>query len=156
MLCTDTKSAYVSKEPALRFSKDESDPTGFIDEYKNHSSVTQEFEGVQADDLFSDYKVAMNKLLLPQDPDKGWAYVEDRIYQAIGQITKALVKDMRLPATGNCKNYVLCNFDVIVDSSLQPKIVDIVGHGELPRKLIIGDFVTLALGGSKDSFVKIN
>uniref|UniRef100_A0A7M5XA26 CS domain-containing protein n=2 Tax=Clytia hemisphaerica TaxID=252671 RepID=A0A7M5XA26_9CNID len=156
MLCTDIKCAYISKEPALRFSKDESYPTSFIDEYKNHSSVTQEFEGAQAADLFSDYKVAMNKLLLPQDPDKGWSYVEEQIYQAIGQVSKALAKDMRLPATGDCKNYVMCNFDVIVDSSLQPKIIDIVGHGELPRKLIIGDFVTLALGGSKDSFVKVN
>ena len=157
-LCLATKSVYISKEPVFRLSKEETKLTNPIDEYNNHSSVAERTERLitthQLPNLFSDYKVAMNKMLLPLDPEKGWAYIENKIFQIIGRVGKSFIDDILHPS-GECKNYVVCNFDFIVNSSMQPQIVDIEGFGILPNKTIMADFVTIALDGSKESFVRV-
>ena len=158
-LCIASKSVLVSKEPVHRYSKEETCHTATIDEYNNHASITEKVVGPvvtnQLPEVYSDYKIAMNKLLLPQDPDKGWSYIENKIFKSIGRVGKAFIMDIRLPSSGNCKNYVVCNFDVIISGSMQPQIVDIDGSAILPNKTKMADFAFIAFDGEKDSFVRV-
>ena len=152
---------YIGKEPVLRLSKGETLPAHQIDEYNKDSSVTDRIDGpltIQIEpDLYSDFKVAMNKLLLPHNPDQGWDYVEKKIFQMVGRVGKFFIEDIRHASVSEkCKNVVVCNFDVIVDADKQPRVLDIEGSGILPNKATMGDFVTIGLDGGKESFVRVD
>ena len=160
-LCLTSKSVYIGKEPVFRFSKEEILPSSQIDEYNKDSSVTNRIDGVLSNqletDLFADYKVAMNKILLPHNPDQGWDYVEQQIFQIIGRVGKYFIEDIRHASISEtCKNFVVCNFDVFIDAAMQPRIVDIEGSGILPNKTMMGDFVSIGLDGGKESFVRVD
>jgi len=161
-LCPSTKTVFVSKEPCLRLAKEKQPDQSYLDEYNNHSSITEPILTLvssQTADIFHDYKIAMNKLLLPLDSDKGWTYVENRLFKMIGKFGKVLSEDIRIPQTGGSgdgKTLVFFNVDVLIDSTLEPKIVDVNGTGCLPNKQLLADIVTIGLGGGKESFVEIH
>ena len=160
-LCPSTKKVFVSKEPCVRLSKEEQSDEDYLNEYDNRSSITETLSALvssQTADAFNDYKIAMNKLLLPKDPDKGWTYVENRLFKIIGKLCKVLLEDIRIPQSSGSrdgKTFVFYNVDVLIDSSLEPKLVDVNGTGCLPNKQLLADLLTIALGGGKESFVEI-
>ena len=106
---------------------------------------------------FDELKIAMNKMLLPKDPEKGWSYIERKMFQALGTLGKGLLKDIspREGVTPCTKNFIQFSVDVIISDDLKPCIVDIVPSGVYPNKLFFDDLLKISLGFDRSTFVKI-
>ncbi|XP_057315834.1 tubulin--tyrosine ligase-like protein 12 [Hydractinia symbiolongicarpus] len=150
-------SAHIWTQPYVRLTKGEYEANEFINEYDISSTVTERAEKLvesQQEDMFNDFKVAMNKLLLPADPDKGWDAIETEVLKKVGLISQKLMRDICWDDDnrGTC---VLLNIDVVFDSDFTSFIVDVNGLPRLPNSNCLDDILKLGLGFECQKFVRI-
>lgn len=164
LLNMSTKNVYIHRHPAFRIAKSTFKQDDVINEYDNSASITQTFQRSnggaaavmqQFEDEMDEFKVQMNKLLLPKDPEKGWAYVESGIFQALGKLGKGILTDISTSILPPTNTFVLFNAEVIVGLDLVPRVVDIVSSGILPNKSSLMDILKIGLGTERSTFVKV-
>lgn len=160
VLNMSTKNVYVYTEPVFRVAKSAFNPDDLINEYDNNATITNSKPDLpivyQAEETMDEFKVQMNKLLLQRDPDKGWAYIETRVFQILGKLGKGMVTDLSWSSESQVKNtYVLFNAELIIGSDLNPCIVDIFGSAILPNKSSLEDILKTGLGSERPTFMKI-
>lgn len=147
---------FVYKEPLIRQAKERYNPTSLIDEYDTSTDITEKPEklvGNQDSESFADFKVGMNKLLLPVNPDKGWDIYQDKIFQTIGCISKSIIGDLVLNKHG--KSFVTFGADILLDSSLTPTIIDVNGISNLPHQNCLKSLLEFVMGNHSDDFVQV-
>ncbi|XP_047133078.1 uncharacterized protein LOC100201735 isoform X1 [Hydra vulgaris] len=143
-------SAFICTIPYIRLSEDKCSQNDFINEYDNAATVT-ESALIQDDDIFIEFKTAMNKLLLPVNPKRGWSYFEENLFKKIGYFSKILSGDLKY----NENSLVMFSVDFIIDENFEARMVDIDDVYISPdQKVLLGAF-NLALGYDSAQFIKV-
>ena len=149
-------SIFIYKEPLIRQTKEEYNPNALIDEYDTITEITESpnrLVGNQDAETYSDFKIGMNKLLLPTYPDMGWDVYQNTLFQCIGVLAKTFLKDLVVKKQGAC--FVIFGVDLIIDWNLAPIIIDVNGVGNLPNKNSLQAILELTIGNFGNDFVKV-
>ena len=132
----------------------ESEKNALPSEYETTTTITQtpiRNIGMQIE-WYEELKIAMNKLLLPRDPNNGWNVVEQEIYRKLGLLSKQIASDVKID---NNEKYFIFSADVILNEKVKPFICDINGEVYLPNEKSLKQFLKLICCHSCTNFVQI-
>jgi len=153
MIITPNKSLYIHTTPSIRHTMEKYIPNDIIDEFETSKLLAPKNSMINTQiDWYNELKVTMNKMMLVQNPDRGWKEVENVIYQKIGSIGQNIAKDMHQDSD---KTYVVFGIDVVFNGEIQPIVVDVDGECSLPNEHSLHELLMLTKGEVSKHFVKV-
>lgn len=153
MIITPNKSLYIHTTPSIRHTMEKYIPNDIIDEFETSKLLAPKNSMINTQiDWYNELKVTMNKMMLVQNPDRGWTEVENVIYQKIGSIGQNIAKDMHQDSD---KTYVVFGIDVVLNDDIQPIVVDVDGECSLPNEHSLHELLMLTKGEVSKHFVKV-
>ena len=144
-------SVFICTTPYIRLSGDKCKQNAFINEYDNSATITQATT-LQDEDIFTEFKIAMNKLLLPINPNRGWKYFEEVLFKKIGYFGTILTGDLKYSE----KSLLMLSLDFIIDDNFEFHMIDIDDVCNLPNQKVLLGIFKLALGYGSTQFVKVD